>query len=236
MDLNDLFADYFVNEMEDPLRTFNQTVTAAVLPNDAAATQHQLQQQAATVAGSVGFDGAALPTGRGIQTALHNNNSFALAAAADPGMAATAAAVAGMAVPGMGSSATCLQQMQSQAQEPAPKKSKMEQSLATGGGVSSRLGFPMQPPGQQQQQAAMGGGGGLPQQQQQVSLPVGLEFFLKEGQMTLFFLLGHSTIGLIENAVLVPISDLRNVLFHPIDAWSGDGIKIFNSFACFSKA
>ena len=47
--------------------------------------------------------------------------------------------------------------------------------------------------------------------------------------MTLFFLLGHSTIGLIENAVLVPISNLRNVLFHPIDAWSGDGIKIFNS-------
>lgn len=176
MDLNDLFADYFVNEMEDPLRTFNQTLTAAMLPNDAAATQHQLQQQAATVAGSVGVNGAALPTGRGIQTAFHNNNNnnFALAAASDPGMAATAAAVAGMGVPGMGSSAAYPQQVQAQAQEPAPKKSKMEQSLATGGGVSSRLGFPMQPPGQQKQQAAMGGGGGLPQQQQQLSLPVGV--------------------------------------------------------------
>ena len=169
MDLNDLFADYFVNELEDPLRTFNQTVTAAMLPIDAATTHHQLHQQAAAVAGSVGGNGAALPTGRGIQTAFHNTNNYALAAAADPGMAATAAAVAGMGVPGMAppSGATAAYM-----QEPAPKKSKMEQSLATGGGVSSRLGFPMHPPGQQQQQAAMGAagvgfgaGGGLAQQQ-----------------------------------------------------------------------
>jgi PAS domain S-box-containing protein len=166
LDLNDLFADYFVNEMEDPLRTFNQTVNAAMLPNDAASTQNQLQQQAATLAGSLqGIDGAALPTGRGIQTAFHSNNNFAASAATDPGMVATAAAVAGMGVPGMGSSFAHSQQAQAQAQEPAPKKSKMEQSLATGGGVSSRLGFPMQP--------AMGAGGGLPQQQQ-VSLPVGV--------------------------------------------------------------
>lgn len=143
LDLNDLFADYFVNEMEDPLRTFNQTVTAAMLPNDAAATQHQLQQQAATVAGSVGFDGAALPTGRGIQTAFHNNNNFALAAAADPGMAATAAAVAGMGVPGMGSSATYLQQMQSQAQaqEPAPKSPRWNKAWPLEGACRAALDF-----------------------------------------------------------------------------------------------
>ena len=46
LDLNELFADYFVNEMEDPLRTFNHSVTAAMLPGDAVATQQQLQQTA----------------------------------------------------------------------------------------------------------------------------------------------------------------------------------------------
>ena len=187
LDLNELFADYFVNEMEDPLRTFNHSVTAAMLPGDAVATQQQLQQQAAAVAGSVGTsNGASLPTGRGIQTAFHNTNNYALAAAAtatDPGMAATAAAVAGMGVPGMagqgpsGATATAAYM-----QEPAPKKSKMEQSLASGGGVTSRLGYPVGQQQQQQQQAAMGAQQSQQlqhhqhsqQQQQQVALPVGV--------------------------------------------------------------
>lgn len=168
LDLNELFADYFVNELEDPLRTFNHSVTAAMFPGDAVATQQQLQQQ-------VGIsNGASLPTGRGIQTAFHNTNNYALAAA-DPGMAATAAAVADMGVPGMaGPSGATAAYMQ----EPAPKKSKMEQSLASGGGVTSgRLGYPMGQ--QQQQQAAMGAQQSQQMQhhqhsQQQVALPVGV--------------------------------------------------------------
>jgi len=179
--------------MEDPLRTFNQTVTASMQPTDAAAAQQQLQQAAAAVAGSVVGGGtgsappaggvapapAALPTGRGIQTAFHSNNAAAT-------MNATAPSAA---VPGLGESVQQQQtqqyqvqqqqQQQRQAAEPATKRSKMENSLATGGGISSRLGFTLQQPGQaqpQQQQAQVSlstGIGGYPQQQQ-VSLPVGV--------------------------------------------------------------
>ena len=49
MDLNDLFADYFMNERVDPLRTINQSVSTT--------NQQQVQPF--------------LPTGRGIRTLYH---------------------------------------------------------------------------------------------------------------------------------------------------------------------
>uniref|UniRef100_A0A7S2MF67 LOV domain-containing protein n=1 Tax=Helicotheca tamesis TaxID=374047 RepID=A0A7S2MF67_9STRA len=193
IDLNDIFADYFINELEDPLTSYANSVSKYSGAAAAVALAQQQQQAAALAAAAATPQTAgqaapapSLPTGRGIQTAWHSG--------ALPNVSGTGA----------------LLQAQVDAQAPAAKKAKLQapqdamqgiapqnhaqaaapmeapvgapvagsQNTGAASGLSGRLGFsmvggqlalPQQGGAVQQQQQA-----GAPAAQGNVTLPVGM--------------------------------------------------------------
>mmetsp|Transcript_13741 Transcript_13741/g.20024 ORF Transcript_13741/g.20024 Transcript_13741/m.20024 type:complete len:534 (-) Transcript_13741:206-1807(-) len=119
IDLNDIFADYFINELEDPLTSYANSVSKYSGAAAAVALAQQ-QQQAAALAAAAAIPqpqqmvqstpapapvatSLPLPTGRGIQTAWHSGT-----------------------LPNVSGTGTILQAAQMEAQAPAAKKVKVE--------------------------------------------------------------------------------------------------------------
>mmetsp|Transcript_6884 Transcript_6884/g.9708 ORF Transcript_6884/g.9708 Transcript_6884/m.9708 type:complete len:485 (-) Transcript_6884:237-1691(-) len=149
IDLNEIFADYFISEFDDPLNAYTSSMANYSGAAAAMALAQKQQQVAAAAAGSTPTSAplaaapsmSGLPTG-GIKTAWHTGSA---------------------AQPANGSLPQQQQQLQQQQQVgqlPPPKRVKTEgeSQESRGGGLSGRLGFSMVggqlavPGGEQQQQ------------------------------------------------------------------------------------
>eukprot|EP00521_Asterionellopsis_glacialis_P006394 CAMPEP_0195284834 /NCGR_PEP_ID=MMETSP0707-20130614/2894_1 /TAXON_ID=33640 /ORGANISM="Asterionellopsis glacialis, Strain CCMP134" /LENGTH=492 /DNA_ID=CAMNT_0040344235 /DNA_START=924 /DNA_END=2402 /DNA_ORIENTATION=- len=172
IDLNEIFADYFISEFDDPLNAYTSSM-ANYSGAAAAMALAQKQQQVVAAATTTPMSAplaappstSTLPTG-GIKTAWHTG-------------AATQPANASLAQQQQPQQQQQQQQQQLQTQLPPPKRVKTEGESqgSTGGGLSGRLGFSMvggqlaMPGGEQQQQAAAAP---APTTSGNVQLPVGV--------------------------------------------------------------